>query len=184
MGEIPARPGSVQTPWMTDISLICERFTAVERDLNARSRRLLAAVEAENGRSAVWIRREVTCDGRRTRHDWPRVERPWPTPAHCPVRFAGSGGGCPTLIAKTTTVRRPDAPWNTCASCWSPDDNVGDPMRPLMRGIEASVTRETGGVMRYAVMGQQDLGRRYPQTAGFAEIQSRQVEPQDPERQP
>src|ERR1700682_2743055 len=44
---IPARASSVQTLGMTDTSVIRERFAAVERDLNERSRRLLAAVEAK-----------------------------------------------------------------------------------------------------------------------------------------
>ena len=45
--EIPARTRIFQTLWMIDTSVIHERFTAVERDLNERSRRLLAAAEAK-----------------------------------------------------------------------------------------------------------------------------------------
>src|ERR1019366_4092414 len=56
MREIPARAGlfqtlarasPFQTLWMIDTSVVRERFTAVERDLNERSRHLLAAAEAK-----------------------------------------------------------------------------------------------------------------------------------------
>jgi hypothetical protein len=52
MREIPARASPFQTLWMIDTSVVREGFgfTAVERDLNERSRRLLAAAEAKTAR--------------------------------------------------------------------------------------------------------------------------------------
>ena len=47
MRAIPAQVSSFQTLWMTDTSVIRERFTSVGRDLNKWSCRLLVAVEAK-----------------------------------------------------------------------------------------------------------------------------------------
>jgi len=108
---------------MIDPSAIRERFTAVARDLNERSRRLLAAAEARTaGHGGIAATSRATGIARST------IGRGLKDLA-APDRLSGEvrrpGGGCPTLVAKDPTLlfdlRRLVEP-----------ATMGDPMRPLM----------------------------------------------------
>ena len=108
---------------MIDTSVIRARFTAVERDLNERSRRLLAAAEAKTaGYGGITATSLATGMARST------IGRGLKDLA-APDTLAGEvrrpGGGGPTLIEKDPTLlenlRRLVEP-----------ATMGDPMRPLM----------------------------------------------------
>src|SRR5277367_1049317 len=108
---------------MTDTSVIRERFMAVERDLNERSRRLLAAAEAKTaGYGGITAVSHATGVARSTIG---RGLKDLATPGSLSGDVRRPGGGGPTLIAKDPTLledlRRVLEP-----------ATMGDPMRPLM----------------------------------------------------
>src|SRR3954451_8088715 len=108
---------------MTDISVIRERFTAVERDLNERSRRLLAAGEAKTaGHGGIAAVSHATGVARSTIS---RGLKDLADPGSLSGDVRRPGGGGPTLIAKDPalleSLRRLVEP-----------ATMGDPMRPLM----------------------------------------------------
>src|SRR5580658_110358 len=108
---------------MTDTTVIRERFTAVERDLNERSRRLLAAAEAKTaGHGGITAVSRATGVARSTIG---RGLKDLASPGSLSGEVRRPGGGCPTLIAKDPTLlenlRRLVEP-----------ATMGDPMRPLM----------------------------------------------------
>ena len=108
---------------MTDTSVIRERFTAVERDLNERSRRLLAAVEAKTaGHGGITAVSHATGVARSTIS---RGLKDLADPGSLSGDVRRPGGGGPTLIAKDPalleSLRRLVEP-----------ATMGDPMRPLM----------------------------------------------------
>ena len=94
---------------MIDTSVICERFTAVERDLNERSRRLLVAAEAKiagyggitAASHATGVARSTIGRGLKDLASLPR----------CPARFDGLAAAVQPLSRKTHRS------WRTCASC-------------------------------------------------------------------
>src|SRR5580765_7190490 len=108
---------------MIDTSLIRGRFTAVERDLNERSRRLLVAAEAKTaGHGGITAASHATGVARSTIG---RGLKDLASPASLSGEVRRPGGGGPTLIAKDPTLlenlRRLVEP-----------ATMGDPMRPLM----------------------------------------------------
>jgi Rhodopirellula transposase DDE domain len=108
---------------MTGTSVIRERFTAVERDLNERSRRLLAAVEAKTaGHGGITAVAHATGVARSTIG---RGLKDLADPGSLSGDVRRPGGGGPTLIEKDPTLlenlRRLVEP-----------ATMGDPMRPLM----------------------------------------------------
>ena len=112
-----------ETPEMIDTSVIRARFTAVERDLNERSRRLLAAAEAKTaGYGGITATSLATGMARST------IGRGLKDLA-APDRLAGEvrrpGGGGPTLIEKDPTLLE------NLRHLVEPA-TMGDPMRPLM----------------------------------------------------
>jgi DNA-binding phage protein len=121
--EIPARTSSVQTLRMTDTSVIRERFTAVERDLNERSRRLLAAAEAKTaGYGGITAVSRATGVARSTIG---RGLKDLATPGSLSGDVRRPGGGGPTLIAKDPALLE------KLRQLVDPV-TMGDPMRPLM----------------------------------------------------
>jgi hypothetical protein len=108
---------------MIDPSAIRERFTAVERDLNERSRRLLAAAEAKTaGYGGITAASHATGVARSTIG---RGLKDLATPGSLSGEVRRPGGGCPTLIAKDPTLLE-----NLRQLLES--TTMGDPMRPLM----------------------------------------------------
>lgn len=108
---------------MIDTSVIRARFTAVERDLNERSRRLLAAAEAKTaGFGGIAATSRATGLARSTIG---RGLKDLAAPASLSGEVRRPGGGGPTLIAKDPTLlenlRRLVEP-----------ATMGDPMRPLL----------------------------------------------------
>jgi len=108
---------------MIDTSVIRARFTAVERDLNERSRRLLAAAEAKTaGYGGITATSLATGMARST------IGRGLKDLA-APDTLAGDvrrpGGGGPTLIEKDPTLLE------NLRHLVEPT-TMGDPMRPLM----------------------------------------------------
>jgi len=108
---------------MTDTSVIRARFTAVERDLNERSRRLLAAAEAKAaGYGGITAASQATGVARSTIG---RGLKDLANPGSLSGDVRRPGGGGPTLIDKDPTLlenlRRLVEP-----------ATMGDPMRPLM----------------------------------------------------
>src|SRR5271170_7655187 len=108
---------------MVDTSVIRERFTAVERDLNERSRRLLAAAEAKTaGYGGITAVSHATGVARSTIG---RGLKDLADPGSLSGDVRRPGGGGPTLIAKDPTLlenlRRLVEP-----------ATMGDPMRLLM----------------------------------------------------
>src|ERR1019366_6973197 len=104
---------------MIDTSVIRERFTAVERDLNERSRRLLAAAEAKTaGYGGIY--RRVACDGDRTQHDWPRVEGP----GH--PRLVVRRGSTARRRRSNPDRKRPNSPGNPAPTGGTHDDGRSD----------------------------------------------------------
>jgi hypothetical protein len=108
---------------MINISVIRERFTAVERDLNERSRRLLVAAEAKTaGYGGITAASHATGVARSTIG---RGLKDLASPASLSGEVRRPGGGCPTLIAKDPTLLE-----NLRQLLES--TTMGDPMRPLM----------------------------------------------------
>ena len=108
---------------MIDPSVIRARFTAVERDLNERSRRLLAAAEAKAaGFGGIMATSLATGMARSTIG---RGLKDLAAPGSLSGDVRRPGGGGPTLIAKDPTLlenlRRLVEP-----------ATMGDPMRPLL----------------------------------------------------
>jgi len=108
---------------MIDTSVIRARFTAVERDLNERSRRLLAAAEAQTaGYGGIAAASRATGIARSTIG---RGLKDLAMPGSLSGEIRRPGGGGPTLIEKDPTLlenlRRLVEP-----------ATMGDPMRPLM----------------------------------------------------
>jgi hypothetical protein len=108
---------------MIDTSAIRERFVAVARDLNERSRRLLAAAEAKTaGHGGIAAASRATGIARSTIG---RGLKDLAVPAGLSGEVRRPGGGCPTLLEKDPTLledlRRLVEP-----------ATMGDPMRPLM----------------------------------------------------
>jgi hypothetical protein len=103
--------------------VIRERFTAVERDLNERSRRLLVAAEAKTaGYGGITAASHATGVARSTIG---RGLKDLASPASLSGEVRRPGGGCPTLIAKDPTLLE-----NLRQLLES--TTMGDPMRPLM----------------------------------------------------
>ena len=108
---------------MIDPSAIRERFTAVTRELNERSRRLLAAAEANTaGHGGIAATSRATGIARSTIG---RGRKDLAAPEGLTGKVRRPGGGCPPLTSKDTTLlqdlRRLLEPVT-----------IGDPMRPLM----------------------------------------------------
>jgi hypothetical protein len=168
--EIPARASIFQTLGMVDTSVIRERFTAVERDLNERSRRLLAAAEAKTaGHGGITAASLATGIARSTIG---RGLKDLAEPGSLSGEVRRPGGGGPTLVEKDPTLLE------NLRQLVEPA-TMGDPMRPLMwvsksHAKLAAALREMGRP--------QDRGQQYPQNAGLAEIPPA-GEPQDPGRQ-
>jgi len=121
--EIPARASTFQTLWMIDTSVIRERFAAVERDLNERSRRLLVAAEAKTaGFGGITAASHATGVARGTIG---RGLKDLASPGSLSGEVRRPGGGCPTLIAKDPTLLE-----NLRQLLES--TTMGDPTRPLM----------------------------------------------------
>jgi hypothetical protein len=108
---------------MIDRSVIRERFTAVERDLNERSRRLLVAVEARTagygGITAVSVATGIA------RSTIGRGLKDLAAAGLLPGAVRRPGGGGPTLIEKDPTLLEDLRELLEPAT-------MGDPMRPLM----------------------------------------------------
>jgi len=108
---------------MAETSVIRERFTAVERDLNERSRRLLAAAEAKTAGYGG-----ITAVSRATgvaRSPIGRGLKDLATPGSLSGDVRRPGGGGPTLMAKDPTLLEALRQLVEPAT-------MGDPMRPLM----------------------------------------------------
>lgn len=108
---------------MIDPSAIRERFTAVTRELNERSRRLLAAAEAKTaGHGGIAATSRATGIARSTIG---RGQKDLAAPEGLAGKVRRPGGGCPPLTSKDPTLlqdlRRLLEPVT-----------MGDPMRPLM----------------------------------------------------
>ena len=87
---------------MIDTSVIRERFKAVERDLNERSRRLLAAAEAKTaGHGGIAATSRATGVARSTIG---RGLKDLATPSSLSGQVRRPGGGGPTLIEKDPTL--------------------------------------------------------------------------------
>src|SRR5258708_40352151 len=87
---------------MIDTSEIRERFTAVERDLNERSRRLLAAAEAQTaGYGGITAASHATGVARSTIG---RGLKDLAEPGSLSGEVRRPGGGGPTLIDKDPTL--------------------------------------------------------------------------------
>jgi len=108
---------------MVDTSVIRERFTAVERDLNERSRRLLAAAEAKTaGHGGITAAHQATGIARSTIG---RGLKDLADPGSLAGEVRRPGGGCPTLIEKDPGILE------SLRQLVEPV-TMGDPMRPLM----------------------------------------------------
>jgi len=108
---------------MADTSLIRERFTAVERGLDERSRRLLAAAEAKTaGHGGIAAVSRATGVARSTIG---RGLKDLASPDSLCGNVRRPGGGGPTLIAKDPTLLE------SLRRLLEPA-TMGDPMRPLM----------------------------------------------------
>jgi len=108
---------------MIDPSAIRERFTAVDRDLNERSRRLLAAAEAKTaGYGGIAAASKATGIARSTIG---RGLKDLAEPGSLSGEVRRPGGGCPTLIATDPTLLE------NLGRLLEPA-TMGDPMRPLM----------------------------------------------------
>ena len=125
---------------MIDTSAIRERFTAVDRDLNERSRRLLAAAEAKTaGYGGITAASLATGIARSTIG---RGLRDLADPDSLSGEVRRPGGGCPTLIEKDPTLLE------NLRQLVEPA-TMGDPMRPLLwvsksRAKLAAALREMG----------------------------------------
>jgi hypothetical protein len=131
-GEIPARPTAVQTRQMAVAAVIRERFAAVGRGLNERSRCLFVSAGAKNGR--LWRdRRQVPGHWGGPQHDQPRIEGPGGSRR---VAWRGSAAG---QRPAGTDGDRPNRSGRT-----SPDTGTGDDGRsdaPAAVGIYQRATR-------------------------------------------
>jgi hypothetical protein len=108
---------------MIDTSAIRERFSAVEPDLNERSRRLLAAVEAKTaGHGGIAAVSRSTGIARSTIG---RGLKDLAAPGGLAGAIRRPGGGCPPLIEKDPTLLEDLRQLVEPAT-------MGDPMRPLM----------------------------------------------------
>ena len=108
---------------MIDPSAIRERFTAVARDLNERSRRLLAAAEARTaGHGGIAAASRATGIARSTIG---RGLKDLAAPDGLSGEVRRPGGGCPTLVEKDPTLL------DDLLRLVEPA-TMGDPMRPLM----------------------------------------------------
>jgi hypothetical protein len=108
---------------MIDPSAIRERFTAVARDLNERSRRLLAAAEARTaGHGGIVAASRATGIARSTIG---RGLKDLAAPDGLSGEVRRPGGGCPTLVEKDPTLL------DDLLRMVEPA-TMGDPMRPLM----------------------------------------------------
>jgi hypothetical protein len=108
---------------MIDTSVIRERFTAVEQDLNERSRRLLSAAEAKTaGYGGIAAAQRATGIARSTIG---RGLKDLADPASLSGAVRRPGGGCPTLIEKDPTLLE------SLRQLVEPA-TMGDPMRPLL----------------------------------------------------
>ena len=125
---------------MIDTSVIRERFTAVGCNLNDRSRRLLAAVEAKTaGHGGIAAASRATGIARSTIG---RGLKDLATPGSLAGDVRRPGGGGPTLIEKDPTLLQDLRQLVEPAT-------MGDPMRPLMwvsksHAKLAAALRETG----------------------------------------
>src|SRR5450631_1020390 len=108
---------------MIDTSAIRERFTAVDRDLNERSRRLLAAAEAKTaGCGGITAASLATGVARSTIG---RGLRGLADPAALSGEVRRPGGGSPALIENDPTLLE------NLRQLVEPA-TMGDPMRPLL----------------------------------------------------
>jgi hypothetical protein len=108
---------------MIDTSVIRARFTAVERNLNERSRRLLAAAEAQTaGYGGIAAASRATGIARSTIG---RGLKDLALPGSLSGEIRRPGGGGPTLIEKDPTLLE------NLHRLVEPA-TMGDPMRPLM----------------------------------------------------
>lgn len=120
--------------------MIRDRFTAVERSLNERSRRLLAAAEAKSaGHGGIAAASRATGIARSTIG---RGLKDLATPGSLSGAVRRPGGGGPTLIEKDPALLEDLRQLVEPAT-------MGDPMRPLMwvsksHAKLASALRETG----------------------------------------
>jgi Rhodopirellula transposase DDE domain len=125
---------------MIDTSVIRERFTAVERGLNERSRRLLAAAEAKSaGHGGIAAASRATGIARSTIG---RGLKDLASPGSLSGEVRRPGGGGPTLIEKDPALLEDLRQLVEPAT-------MGDPMRPLMwvsksHAKLASALRESG----------------------------------------
>jgi hypothetical protein len=125
---------------MIDTSVIRERFTAVDRDLNERSRRLLAAAEAKTaGYGGITAASLATGVARSTIG---RGLKDLADPDSLSGGVRRPGGGCPTLTEKDPTLLE------NLRQLVEPA-TMGDPMRPLLwvsksRAKLAAALREMG----------------------------------------
>src|SRR5260370_1849327 len=108
---------------MIATSMIRDRFTAVERDLNERSRRLLAAAEAKTaGHGGIADACGATGIARSTIG---RGLKDLASPGSLSGEVRRPGGGGPTLIEKDPTLLED-------LRLLVEPATMGDPMRPLM----------------------------------------------------
>jgi hypothetical protein len=108
---------------MIETSVIRDRFTAVERDLNERSRRLLAAAEAKTaGYGGIAAASRATGVARSTIG---RGLKDLASPSSLSGEVRRPGGGGPTLIEKDPTLLED-------LRLLVEPATMGDPMRPLM----------------------------------------------------
>jgi hypothetical protein len=108
---------------MIETSVIRDRFTAVERDLNERSRRLLAAAEAKTaGYGGIVAASRATGVARSTIG---RGLKDLASPGSLSGEVRRPGGGGPTLIEKDPTLLED-------LRLLVEPATMGDPMRPLM----------------------------------------------------
>ena len=125
---------------MIDTSVIRDRFTAVEQDLNERSRRLLAAAEAKTaGHGGIAAASRATGVARSTIG---RGLKDLASPGSLSGEVRRPGGGGPTLIEKDPTLLED-------LRLLVEPVTMGDPMRPLMwvsksHAKLAVALRETG----------------------------------------
>src|SRR5271163_2199435 len=125
---------------MIDTSVIRDRFTAVERDLNERSRRLLAAAEAKSaGHGGITAASRATGIARSTIG---RGLKDLAAPGSLFGAVRRPGGGGPTLIEKDPTLLEDLRQLVEPAT-------MGDPMRPLIwisksHAKLAAALRQTG----------------------------------------
>jgi hypothetical protein len=125
---------------MIDTSVIRERFTAVERGLNERSRRLLAAVEAKTaGHGGITAASRATGVARSTIG---RGLKDLATPGFLPGEVRRPGGGGPTLIERDPTLL------DDLRQLVEPT-TMGDPMRPLMWVSNSSIPKLLG-LLKYS----------------------------------